>query len=709
MYISGLDLRAGNAGGRRDSILSSSIGTTMITIGVTAAGGGIGQSVLHALSRSVETIRTVAMDANRNSLGLYWADRAFLIPRVSEETYIEKLLEISRNEHIDILVPGLDIELPVLARHRERFLEQGCRVLVGSPEVVDLCRDKYSLSVFCRERGLPFVRTFLLEDARDLAETLDYPVIVKPRGGSASAGARLVFNPDQLQSIPADRNAIVQDYLPPRPHGNTAPAGKASTGTLDQSNELSIQFYVTGSGTILGGFASVNLLKNGIPVEIEPVPGHPALEESLPVVKALVEKGLRGPVNLQGRRTADGRVGFFEINPRFTGITGLRASFEYREVEAAVADLTLADDTRTGGFLGYRPGYFGMRYVADTIVPVEHMQNVCDVSAAGPVKSERKTGDVSQHVLVTGATGYFGANIVEELLNRSATVRVHALVRNDQGREKLEKALGEPERLLFMNGQLPDGLPDLHGIDTVVHAASERLCTDPSRFFLINTEGTRTLLEKMEKAGLKRLVYISSQAVYGTQSPPLWTEEMPIRPETPYASSKWMGEVLSLGDGYRVPEVIVLRVARLYGLGHFLRWEELPHKFAGLAAESKPLTVFGSENEIDLIHVKDAAAAVAAASLAEFSGPGKRVLNIGGGCPVTISRFAAICGQAAVGCGLDKPQVALQDEGEIRTPLRWGMAIDKARAELGWNPVHKLLPGIAELIGCRLRSTGPEE
>jgi len=53
--------------------------------------------------------------------------------------------------------------------------------------------------------------------------------------------------------------------------------------------------------------------------------------------------------------------------------------------------------------------------------------------------------------------------------------------------------------------------------------------------------------------------------------------------------------------------------------------------------------------------------------------------------------------------------VALQDEGEIRTPLRWGMAIDKARAELGWNPVHKLLPGIAELIGCRLRSTGPEE
>ncbi len=675
----------------------------MVTIGVTAAGGGIGQSVLHALSRSTRAFRIVAMDANPTSAGLYWSDRSFLVPRAAEENaYIEELLAICRQERLDILVPGLDIELPVLSRHSERFHETGCRVLVSSPSLIGMCRDKYELAAFCRKKGLPFVRTFLLEEARDEAEKLDYPVIIKPRSGSASAGAHLVHSPERLRAIPSDDNLIVQDYLPPRRagRGDTLP-GKTSTGGLDQSNELSIQFYVNRSGRILGGFASINLLKNGIPVEIDPVPGHPALSESLPMVEALVEQGLYGPVNLQGRETAKG-VRFFEINPRFTGITGLRAAFGYREMEAAVADLLLEPEENAVGLLDYVPGNFGLRYVADALVPRERMQKVSRVKVVDSPRPHDGPPAPVKKILITGATGYFGANIAEQLLAHPETTEVQALVRNGSGREKLNDALGSPAKLAFRNGELPCGMLDLGGVDTVVHAASERLSSDPSRLFLINAEGTRTLLEAMHGAGVKRLVYISSQSVYGTGMPPLWREEMGAAPETPYASSKWMGELFSLNGQYRIAQVVVLRVARLYGLGHFLRWEELPHKFAALAAEGKPLTVFREDNEIDLVHVRDAASAVVAACTTEFPEGCRTVFNIGGGSPLTIKHFAAISREAARNCGLQEPSLDLQDSGEGHLPRRWGMDIRKAQSELEWSPRHALLPSMEDLVRSRI-------
>jgi len=673
----------------------------MITIGITGAGGGVGQSILHALSQSTLELKIVSMDASPRSIGMFWSDDSWLLPKVSqEESYIKSLLDICNHENLDIIIPGLDIELPVLSRHRDTFLQHGCKVIVGSKEAVSICRDKFRQSVFCREKNLPFVKTCSLEEARKMPDSFDYPVIVKPRGGSASAGASLVFNPDQLYQIPDDQPMIVQDYLPPNDSASRSFSGKTSTGNLDQSNEISVQYYINRSGNVSGSFASVNLLKNGIPVEISPEPDSPAIAAGLPIVKALAQEGLTGPVNLQGRQK-DGDILFFEINARFTGITGLRASFGYKEVEAAICDLLFDSDKDVEALLGYLPGYFGLRYVADSIVPVERMNRLCLPNHGKTPSRGSSSAPSSENILVTGASGYFGAAIIEQLLDVQKGHTITALARTDHAETGLVNTFGNHNNFACVRGEFPGSIPDLQGMDTVIHAASLRPGSDPSPLFLTNTDGTRALLEAMHDAGVGKLIFISSQSVYGTARTPLWKEEMPAKPETPYALSKWIGELLSLSENYSIPQVIILRVARIYGLGHFVRWDELPHKFALNAAKKRALPLFGSKNRIDLLHVNDAARAVRASCCTSFPETSKIILNIGSGTPVSISDFASICQAASRNCGLPAPPIE-QNQNDEASPLYWGMDIRKAKESLGWVPRHSLQSGMEELIRYQL-------
>jgi len=94
----------------------------MITLGVTAVGGGIGQSVLQSLINTELNIRRIGMDIRPMSLGLYWTESAYLVPPVSEQdSYIKKLTDICIQEHLDILIPGLDFELYPLSLYQNTF------------------------------------------------------------------------------------------------------------------------------------------------------------------------------------------------------------------------------------------------------------------------------------------------------------------------------------------------------------------------------------------------------------------------------------------------------------------------------------------------------------------------------------------------------------------------------------------------------------
>jgi len=160
-----------------------------------------------------------ASDSNRHapSLGLF--DRAFLVPLATETGYVEALRTVCSDHQVDIIVPINDSELPILARERAAFEEAGTRIVISSPEVVEICADKFRTHEFLLRNGILTPATFVsLEEAEAALERgeVAFPLLVKPRRGSASLGIVKVEDLTQLrQEWNLDRRDgdMVQEFL----------------------------------------------------------------------------------------------------------------------------------------------------------------------------------------------------------------------------------------------------------------------------------------------------------------------------------------------------------------------------------------------------------------------------------------------------------------------------------------------------------------
>jgi len=132
-----------------------------------------------------------AGDSCGEAPALQQADRAFVLPTLSDPAYLDRLVAICERHRVRLLIPLNDLELPHLARHAARFLEVGTIPLISSPEVVEICSDKWETSRFLRISDLKSPETYLsLADAREavLRGETSFPLLIKPRWGSASIG-----------------------------------------------------------------------------------------------------------------------------------------------------------------------------------------------------------------------------------------------------------------------------------------------------------------------------------------------------------------------------------------------------------------------------------------------------------------------------------------------------------------------------------------
>ena len=81
-------------------------------------GGGIGEQIIFALSAAKTLYRIIATDADSSSLGLYFADKGYLVPKAVEKTYLSKMLEICENESVKVLIPCSEAELVKISKNR---------------------------------------------------------------------------------------------------------------------------------------------------------------------------------------------------------------------------------------------------------------------------------------------------------------------------------------------------------------------------------------------------------------------------------------------------------------------------------------------------------------------------------------------------------------------------------------------------------------
>ncbi len=157
-------------------------------------------------------------DASRLSPALYHVDKAHIVPPLSDRRYIKTLVDLARKSKIELLVPLIDTELSLLASAVDRFAEVGCRALVSSPSVVQVCRDKIATYRALKAAGIDTPATWTWGEAVK-RKRHRFPYFLKPRAGSAAMGNYRVNNREELQAFgKCVTDPIVQEFVDGEEH-----------------------------------------------------------------------------------------------------------------------------------------------------------------------------------------------------------------------------------------------------------------------------------------------------------------------------------------------------------------------------------------------------------------------------------------------------------------------------------------------------------
>ena len=136
---------------------------------------------------------------------LAYCDYTRLVCAMRDSDYIPQLLEICKNDKIDLIIPTIDTDLMVLSQNAEKFERIGTKVMISKTESVALCRDKNFTSGFFVSCGLDAPKTYNNYKEYDGG----YPCFIKPKDGSSSIDAYKIENESELCEF-ANR---VDDYV----------------------------------------------------------------------------------------------------------------------------------------------------------------------------------------------------------------------------------------------------------------------------------------------------------------------------------------------------------------------------------------------------------------------------------------------------------------------------------------------------------------
>ena len=333
----------------------------MINVLITGTGGGVGQSIFKSLRLSSIPTKIITTDINPLATGIYQGDKGYIVPEANNPEFVDKIIEICIDEDIQIIFIGSDPELPVFAENKFKIeKETDAKVVISSPEKILIGSDKWETYLFLKKNGLPYPESALPENMSELIKKTGFPVIVKPRRGSASRDVYIAKNYEELNVfLKRVSDPIIQEYLIPE----------------DEE-------YTSGAVMFEGELLGVLIMKR----EIKGGNTYRGVIDYHEEVRSAVEKITRkfdqfGPANFQMRLTDRGPI-TFEINPRFSGTTAIRAYYGFNEPEAAINYLLFGKKEsmhHTNGIV--------TRYMNEVYIPTEEYEQVKQTGSIEQSKS----------------------------------------------------------------------------------------------------------------------------------------------------------------------------------------------------------------------------------------------------------------------------------------------------------------------------------
>lgn len=313
--------------------------------------------------------------------------------------------------------------------------------------------------------------------------------------------------------------------------------------------------------------------------------------------------------------------------------------------------------------------------------------------------------------MVTGGAGYIGSHVVRAF----GQVGIPAVVLDNLSSGHRGFV---PQDVPFVEGSILDTalVTDAlrtHGVTGVVHLAGFKYAgvsvQRPLHTYDQNVTGTARLLEAMAAADVRRIVFSSSAAVYGTPDVDLVTEDTPTAPESPYGESKLIGEWL-LRDQARAAELhhTSLRYFNVVGSGAPDLYDTSPHNLFPLVldalAEGRTPRINGDDYPTpdgtcvrDYVHVTDLATSHVVAARALATGRELRpVYNLGSGDGVSVREIMTAMANAT-GIAFE-PEIAPRRHGD---PARIVASGKSAARDLDWVMRHTLTQMVTSAWAAR--------
>lgn len=278
-----------------------------------------------------------------------------------------------------------------------------------------------------------------------------------------------------------------------------------------------------------------------------------------------------------------------------------------------------------------------------------------------------------QRVLVTGGAGFIGRAVVRRLLEEGAEVTVADL--NPPAEPDVRAVVGDLRDPANQEAALDAGtfgVVHLAALTSVLKSVQA-----PWEVYRTNVEITSGLLERARAAGVERFVSASTNAVVGDVGRHRITEDLPLRPLTPYGATKAAAEMLmSAYDASYGIRACPLRLTNVFGPGMGHKDSMVPRLMrAALAGDT--VEIYGDGEQVrDFVHVHDVTTAFLLALSEGFTGP----VIIGGGRSYSVNELVALA-REVTGCALATRNVDPKP-GEMPAVI-----VDPARAHsLGWKP-----------------------
>jgi len=308
-----------------------------------AGGGGNGEQLIKCLKLESEKYTVIASDSSIEAAQLSGADICKTLPMANDKNYTKKLIELCIDEEVTAIFPGSEPELRRISSDRDMIQPHVDLLAINSEKVIDICSDKFKTNEFLEHNKMPFPKSVFVKDINQINEIDFFPVVLKPTIGGGSQHVYIAQNHKELDLLVRYllgyfNSFLVQEYI----------------GTVDE--EYTVGVLLDGNGSLINSIAVRRHIMSSLSnrIKVKNITSKKNLGDTLaissgisqgeigkfPQVTAFCEElaiklGSTYAINVQCR-LVDGVPYVFEINPRFSGTSFMRAMVGYNEPDILI-------------------------------------------------------------------------------------------------------------------------------------------------------------------------------------------------------------------------------------------------------------------------------------------------------------------------------------------------------------------------------------